>query len=134
MSCIISAAGRRRVLLASSFLVPLLSLGNSGAHAQQTASSEQLPPIEVSAPTDANRTRARPIYDEGAGARRVAPNPVPSNNPAPGTGANVGSQGGGQGGGGTPIRQFAGIVGASATVLTPAENAHSAAAPAPHIM
>jgi iron complex outermembrane receptor protein len=127
MSCIISAAGRRRVLLASRFLVPLLSLGNSGAHAQQTASSEQLPPIEVSAPTDANRTRARPIFDEGAGARRVAPDPGPSNNPAPGTGANVGLQGGGQGGGGTPIRQFAGIVGASATVITAEEIAHSPA-------
>src|SRR6478752_2413977 len=127
MSCIISAAGRRRVLLASSFLVPLLSLGNSGAHAQQTASSEQLPPIEVSAPTDANRTRARPIFDEGAGARQIAPDPGPSNNPAPGTGANVGLQGGGQGGGGTPIRQFAGIVGASATVITAEEIAHSPA-------
>jgi len=127
MSCIISAAGRRRVLLASSFLVPLLSLGNSGAHAQQTASSEQLPPIEVSAPTDANRTRARPIFDEGAGARQIAPDPGPSNNPAPGTGANVSLQGGGQGGGGTPIRQFAGIVGASATVITAEEIAHSPA-------
>src|SRR6185369_6713799 len=102
MSCIISAAGRRRVLLASRFLVPLLSLGNSGAHAQQTVSTEQLPPIEVSAPPDPNRTRAKPTYDEGGGTRRVAPGPTP------GTGANVASQGGGQGGGGTPVRQFSG--------------------------
>jgi iron complex outermembrane receptor protein len=36
-------------------------------------------------------------------------------------------QGGGQGGGGTPIRQFAGIVGASATVITAEEIAHSPA-------
>ena len=64
MSATISAARRRHVLLASSLLVPLLSLGMSGAHAQQTASSEQLPPIEVSAPTDQNRTRAKPTYDE----------------------------------------------------------------------
>src|SRR5205809_146481 len=129
MSSIITAAWRRHVLLASSFLVPLLSLGNSGAQAQQAASTEQLPPIEVSAPTDSNRTRAKPIYDEGAGARRVAPNPTPSNNPnpAPGTGASVASQGGVQGGGGTPVRQFAGIVGASATVITAQEIAHSPA-------
>src|SRR3979490_2091089 len=115
MSSIITAARRRHVLLASSFLVPLLSLANSGAQAQQTATTEQLPPIEVSAPTDPNRTRARPTYDEGGGTRRVAPNPTPSSNPnpAPGTDANVASQGGGQGGGGTPVRQFAGIVGAS---------------------
>ena len=103
MSSIITAVRRRHLLKASSFLVPLLSLGNSGAHAQQTAVSEQLPPIEVSAPTDPNRTRAKPNYDEGGGPRRVAPNPTPSNNPnpAPGTGANVTTQGGGQGGSGT---------------------------------
>src|SRR5437660_3839030 len=108
MSSVITAARRRHLLLASSFLVPLLSLGNSGARAQQTASAEQLPPIEVSAPTDQNRTRAKPAFDEGSGTRRVAPNPTPSNtpNPAPGTGANVASQGVGQGGrGATPVRQ-----------------------------
>ena len=63
---------RRRFLLVSSFLVPLMSLGISGAQAQQPP-SDQLPPIEVSAPTDQNRTRAKPTYDEGSGARRVAP-------------------------------------------------------------
>ena len=62
MSSTISAARRRHLLLASSFLVPLLSLGISGAHAQQTASTEQLPPIEVSPPADQNRTRAKPTY------------------------------------------------------------------------
>ncbi len=129
MSSIITAVRRRHLLIASSFLVPLLSLGNSGAHAQQTAVSEQLPPIEVSAPTDQNRTRAKPTYDEGAGARRVAPNPTPSSNPnpAPGTGANVASQGGGQAGGGTPVRQFSGIVGTASTVITAQEIAHSPA-------
>jgi iron complex outermembrane receptor protein len=129
MSSTITAARRRHLLLASSFLVPLLSLGNSGAHAQQTTSTEQLPPIEVSAPTDPNRTRAKPTFDEGSGTRRVAPNPTPSNNPnpAPGTGANVASQGGGQGGGGTPIRQFSGIVGTATTVITAQEIAHSPA-------
>jgi iron complex outermembrane recepter protein len=129
MSSVTTAARRRHLLLASSFLVLLLSLSNSGAHAQQTAPTEQLPPIEVSAPTDPNRTRAKPTYDEGGGIRRIAPNPTPSNNtnPAPGTGSNVASQGGGQGGGGTPVRQFAGIVGTSATVITAQEIAHSPA-------
>jgi len=130
MSSIITAARRHRFLLASSFLVPIMALGISGAHAQQTAAAEQLPPIEVNAPGDQNRTRAKPTYDEGSGTRRVvAPNPRPSSNPNPaaGAGANVTSQGSGQGGGGTPVRQFAGIVGASATVITADEIAHSPA-------
>src|SRR5438552_9055812 len=130
MSSTITAVARRRrrFLLASSFLAPLMSLGMSGAQAQQPP-SDQLPPIEVSAPTDQNRTRAKPTYDEGSGARRIAPNPTPSNNPnpAPGTGANTASQGGGQGGGGSGVRQFAGIVGTSATVITAEEIAHSPA-------
>ena len=126
MPSIIAAVARRRHLwLASSFLVPLLSLG-SGAQAQQPP-SDQLPPIEVSAPTDQNRTRAKPTYDEGSGARRVAPNPSNDPNPAQGTGSNFASQGGGQGGSGTPVRQFAGIVGTSATVITAEEIAHSPA-------
>jgi iron complex outermembrane receptor protein len=129
MSSIITAARRRHLLLASSFLAPIMALGISGAHAQQTASAEQLPPIEVNPPGDQNRTRAKPTYDEGSGARRVAPNPTPSNNPnpAPGASSNVASPGVGQGGGGTPVRQFAGIVGTSATIITAEEIAHSPA-------
>src|SRR6266702_7893581 len=123
MSSTITAVARRRrrFLLASSFMVPIVSFGISGAQAQQPP-SEQLPPVEISAPTDQNRTRAKPTYDEGSGARRVAPNPTPANNPnpAPGTGANVASQGGGQGGDGSGVRQFAGIVGTSSTVITAA--------------
>lgn len=132
MSSAVTAVARRlrRFLLASSFL---MSLGTSGAQAQQPP-SDQLPPIEVSAPTDQNRTRAKPTYDEGV--RRVAPNPTPSNNPNParGTGSNVASQVGGQGGGGTPVRQFAGIVGTSATVITAEEIAHSPAQTLPEII
>ena len=77
MSSITTAAGlRRRFLLASSFLVPIMALGISGAQAQQTASADQLPLLEVNPPGDQNRTRAKPAYDEGAGTRRaVAPNP-----------------------------------------------------------
>jgi iron complex outermembrane receptor protein len=58
-----TATRQRRFWLASSFLVPIVSLGISGAQAQQTP-SEQLPPIEVTSPTDPNRTRAKPTYDE----------------------------------------------------------------------
>jgi iron complex outermembrane receptor protein len=121
-------ARHRRLLLASSLIVPIMSLGIAGARAQ-TPPSEQLPPVEVNAPTDQNRTRAKPTYDEGSGARRVAPNSTPSNNPNPaaGTGVNSASQGGGPGGGGAPVRQFAGIVGTSATVITAEEIAHSPA-------
>ena len=41
-----TAMRHRRFWLASSFLVPIVSLGISGAQAQQ-APVEQLPPIEV---------------------------------------------------------------------------------------
>ncbi|WP_249165359.1 TonB-dependent receptor [Bradyrhizobium sp. AUGA SZCCT0431] len=124
------AKRRRHLLLASSVLAPIMALGISGAQAQQTATADQLPAIEVNPPGDQNRTRAKPASDQGSGTRRVvAPNPSPSSNrsPAPGTGSNVASQGDGQGGGGAPVRQFAGIVGTSATVITAEEIAHSPA-------
>jgi iron complex outermembrane receptor protein len=125
MSISITAARRRRRFwLASSFLAPIVLLASPGAYAQQPP-SDQLPPIEVSPPVDQNRTRAQPTYDESAGPRRVAPNTAPANtpNPAPGTGSNVApstSSGGGSGG-----RQFSGIVGASSTVITADDIAHS---------
>lgn len=127
MSSTITAARRRRLLLASSFLAPIMALGISGAQAQQTASADQLPAIEVNPPGDQNRTRAKPTYDEGSGTRRVvAPNPRPSSDPTPasGAGSNVASEGAGQGGG-TGGAQFSGIVGASATVITAEQIAHS---------
>ena len=122
-------AGGAAVLLASSFLAPLVSLGISGAQAQQTASTEQLPPIEVSPPGDQNRTRAKPTYDEGSG--RAASRLIPHRPTAPesraGTGANVASQGDGQGGGGNLVQGFSGIVGTASTVITAQEIAHSPA-------
>jgi iron complex outermembrane recepter protein len=117
MSCSITVANRRRFLLACSFLLPTLLLGHSGAYAQQTASADSLPPIEISPPVDQNVTRAKPSYDEGSGTRRVAPNPTLSDNPNPAPGT----------GGGTAVRQFSGIVGTSATVITADEIAHSPA-------
>jgi iron complex outermembrane receptor protein len=123
-SSITAARPRRRLWLASSFLVPIVSLGISGAQAQQTP-SEQLPPIEVTSPTDQNRTRAKPTYDEGSTSRRVAPAAVPSSGttPAAGTASNVSPSNVAPIGG----RQFSGIVGTSATVITAEEIAHSPA-------
>src|SRR5437660_12607755 len=114
-----SATRQRRFWLTTSFLVPIVSLGISGAQAQQTP-SEQLPPIEVTSPTDPNRTRAKPTYDEASTSRRVVPAAVPSTGtrPAAGTGSNVASQSASQGVGGSGGRQFSGIVGASATGIT----------------
>src|SRR6266581_4409887 len=124
MSSTLKAAQRRRTcLLASSFLVPVLSMGISAAKAQQI-SSAQLPPIEVSPPGDQNRTRARPVNDEGSGSRRAAPNVSQTSGPggAPANSPNVSSPGTA-----TTIRQFAGIVGASTSVITAEDIAHSPA-------
>jgi iron complex outermembrane receptor protein len=123
-----SATRQRRFWLTSSFLVPIVSLGISGAQAQQTP-SEQLPPIEVTSPTDPNRTRAKPTYDEASTSRRVVPAAAPSTGtrPAAGTGSDVASQSASQGAGGSGGRQFSGIVGTASTVITAEEIAHSPA-------
>ena len=71
------ATRQRRFWLASSFLIPIVSLSISGAQAQQVP-AEQLPPIEVTSPTDPNRTRAKPTYDEASTSRRVVPAAAPS--------------------------------------------------------
>jgi iron complex outermembrane receptor protein len=121
MSSNIKAAQRRRTcLIASSFLVPVLSLGISAAKAQQ-ASPDQLPPIEISPPVDQTRTRAKPISDEGSGSRRVAPNVSQTSEPNGSPPSNS------QSGNVTTNRQFAGIVGASTSVITAEDIAHSPA-------
>jgi len=129
------ATRQRRFWLTTSFLVPIVSLGLSGALAQQ-APSEPLPPIEITSPTDPNRTRAKPTYDETSTSRRVVPAAAPSTGtrPASGTGANVASQSASQGAGGSGGRQFSGIVGASATVITAEEIAHSPSQTLPEII
>src|SRR3954464_11102821 len=123
MSSAITAAKRRRpLLLASSLLVSnflassFLALTVSLA-AAKPPSAGQLPPVDVNPPTDQNRTRAKPVTDEGTGTRRVV-RPAPTNTgaaPSDGSGA---SSSGGTGSGGTAVRQFNGIVGASSTVIT----------------
>jgi iron complex outermembrane receptor protein len=124
MSSIITAASRRRTcLLASTFLVPVFSLGISAAKAQQ-ASPDALPPIVVSAPVDDTRTRAKPISDDGYGPPRTVPNTTPTGNPnaAPSSDTTP------------PVRQFAGIVGASTTVITAEDIARSPAQTLPEII
>src|SRR5712664_1145561 len=125
MSAAIVAAQRRRSCLpASTFFVPILSLGISAAEAQQSASPSPLPPIEISSPGDENRTRAKPLTNEGSGSRRVAPkiSQTTSTNiaPAPGPNASPAS-------GATAVRQFNGIVGASTSVITAEDIARSPA-------
>jgi iron complex outermembrane recepter protein len=124
MSSIITAASRRRTcLLASTFLVSVFSLGISAARAQQ-ASPDALPPIVVSAPVDDTRTRAKPISDDGYGPPRAVPNTTPTGNPnaAPSRDTTP------------PVRQFAGIVGASTTVITAEDIARSPAQTLPEII
>jgi iron complex outermembrane receptor protein len=94
MSCTFIAVKRRRAcLLASSFLVPLFSLGISAAHAQQSAPSDQLPAIEVNPPKPADRNRVEPSSEWASRIGRVtptrtqqpAPAAEPSTGPAPAT-------------------------------------------------
>jgi vitamin B12 transporter len=76
MSSRIKAAARRRLcLLASTFLVPVLSLGISPAKAQQAASPNVLPTIEVEAPSDKSRSRSEPAPNRPSVSRRVVPKP-----------------------------------------------------------
>src|SRR6202171_1115199 len=124
MSSNIKAAPRRRsCLLASSLLVPALSLWISAAKAQR-ASSDQLPPIEVSPPGDQNRTRAKPVNDGGSGSRRAAPNVSQTSSPG---GAPTDSPTLSSPSNATTNRQFAGIVGAATSVITSEDIAHSPA-------
>jgi iron complex outermembrane receptor protein len=125
-SSIIAAARRRTFLLASSLLVSVVSLGVSSVKAQQAA-PDQLPPVEVSPPVDQTRTRAKPISDDGYGVPRPTPSTAPSD-PAssPGTSTTTSDA--------TPVRQFAGIVGASTTVITAQDIARSPAQTLPEIL
>src|SRR5215510_15886622 len=102
MSSAITAAKRHRaVFLATTILAFNVSL----AHAQNAASTE-LPPVDVSPPTDQNKTRARPIYDESGGTPRPARTAAPSRSAgdALSTGTGTGDRSSGTGG-----QQFNGI-------------------------
>jgi vitamin B12 transporter len=82
MSSAITAAKRRRsLLLASSLLAPIFSQGISAAFAQQSASPNVLPSIEVQAPSDKKKPRSEPVPDLPTTSRRAkpAPRPAPAN-------------------------------------------------------
>ena len=121
MSSIINAAKRRRTcLLASSFLVPILSFGISAAGAQQSASPDLLPAIEVNPPKPADRNRNEPSPEWASRLGRVAP--APTRQPAPvaqpsATPAATPTA--------TPVPAI--LTGSPTTVVTAADIAHSPA-------
>src|SRR3954468_13959295 len=123
MSSIITAAPRRRTcLLASSFLVPIISLSISTANAQQTVSAEPLPAIEVNPPKPVDRNRVEPSSEWASRIGRVTRAPAPQSTP-----------GGQPSGAPTPAATPAAptppniLAGASTTVITAEEIAHSPA-------
>ncbi|MDO9295414.1 TonB-dependent receptor [Bradyrhizobium sp.] len=119
MSAIFATAAQRRrtCLLATTFLVPAL-FSASAAKAQQLA--QALPPIEITSP-DENRTRAKPKIEQEQGSRRVAPSATPTRRP------NAAPSGSAAATNVTAVRQFSGIVGASTSVITADDIAHSPA-------
>src|SRR4029453_17481192 len=114
MSSTIETAKRRRALLLATSMLAL-----SGSFASPQTPPTALPPVEVTSPTDPNKTRARPLDNDGSGtATRPARTTQPSR--GAGTGASSGASPGMADAGGTSTgaRQFNGIVGASASVIT----------------
>ncbi len=81
MSAIIPFARRRRRLLASSFLVPIVSLSMSAAQAQQSAAPDQLPAIEVNPPKPVDRNRTEPSSEWASRLGRVTRAPTPQTTP-----------------------------------------------------
>lgn len=121
MSSATTAAKRHRgVFLATTFL----AFNAAIAHAQNVASID-LPPVEVSPPTDQNKTRARPLTDESGGTPRPARTVAPSRGTGTGSSDAATGAGTGDGSGGTGGRQINGIVGTSSTVITAEDIAHS---------
>src|SRR5438477_1740887 len=121
MSSSIPTAQRRHALLLAT---TIFAFNATLANAQNVASTE-LPPVDVSPPTDQNKTRARPVYDESGGAPRPVRTAAPSR--GTGTGSSDGASTGAGAGTGTGGQQFNGIVGTSSTVITADDIAHSPA-------
>ncbi len=122
MSSASTAAKRHRAV----FLATTVLAFNAGAAHAQNVAATVLPPVEVSPPTDQNKTRARPTYDESGST------PRPARTTAPSRGAGTGSSnapstgtGTGEGSGGTGGLQFNGIVGTASTVITANDIANS---------
>jgi vitamin B12 transporter len=89
MSSTIAAAQRRRTLaLASTFLAPVIFLNVSAAKAQQSASPNLLPTVEVVAPADRQKLQPTPPANRASSSRRVARAPAqqaPATAPQSGT-------------------------------------------------
>ena len=121
MSSTIETAKRRSALLLATSIVAL-----SGSLASAQTPPTVLPPVEVSPPTDPNKTRARPLDNDGSGTTTR-----PARTAQPSRGAGTGTSGGASpgtadaGGTSTGVRQFNGIVGASSTVITAQDIARS---------
>src|SRR6476659_7312799 len=129
MSSSIETAKRRSALLLAT---SILALSGSLASAQTPPTA--LPPVEINPPTDPNKTRARPLESDGSGTTRPARTARPSRGAGTGTsdGANPGiADGSGSSTGG---RQFNGIVGASSSVITAQDIAHSPSNNLPDIL
>jgi iron complex outermembrane receptor protein len=125
MSSFIPTAQRRRaIFLATTFLAFSTTL----AHAQNIASTE-LPPVDVSPPTDQNKTRAKPIIGDGTSTPRPVRTTAPTRgtNATPSDGSGVSTSDAAFSSGGTGVRQFNGIVGTASSVITADEIAHSPA-------
>ena len=120
MSSIITAAKRRRTcLLVSTFLIPIACLSISPVSAQQTASYEPLPPIEVNPPKIETRSRTEPSPDLNSRSGRIAPVPVrqPAAAPQPAAGPAAPAT----------VAAPSILAGASKTIITAEEIAHSPA-------
>jgi vitamin B12 transporter len=72
-SAIVAAQRRRSCPLASTFLGPILALGISAAEAQQSASPNLLPTIEVQAPANQSTNRSEPAAERPPVSRRAVP-------------------------------------------------------------
>jgi iron complex outermembrane recepter protein len=120
---IIAAKRRRTCLLASTFLAPVILLVVSPARAQQATPPDTLPTVVVGAPVDDTKTRAKPTTDEQSGSGRVAPSVSSASKPNAAPTSDT-----------PPVRQFAGIVGASTTVITAEDIARSPAQTLPDIL
>jgi len=107
---------RRRLWLASTILAPIVTLGISAAHAQQSASPNLLPPVDVEAPPDKSKPRSTPAPNRATESRRA----VPTTQQAPADAQQAGTSGKDQTlvvsptGTVTPIDQIA----SSVTVIT----------------
>src|SRR3954447_8731767 len=136
-SLIKAAARHRKSLLVSTFLVSVIFVAPRPARAQQVAAA--LPPFEGNAPPDDNRTRAKPKIEQEQGSRQAVPSTAPTSKPnvartaKPNT-APAGESAAPQTPNAAALGHFNGITGASSSVITAEDIAHSPAQTLPEII